>query len=753
MLKFNILTIALFFLFLPGICQRLDNFKPLQSTGKIPQDFIKLSSEKFINEEQTIDKNESYSRVMLKKKYLLQSNFYIEFILNSGFVLFNDSLSRYVNGVADHLLKDQPDLRKQLRFYTVKSPEVNAFATDKGIIFVTVGLLSQIQSEAQLAWILSHEIIHYKYKHNIETYVENQEILKGEGEFAKSSKSVKLSAIFKYSHENESEADTKGLEEFYSKTDYSFKDVKNIFDVLLYSYLPIEEIDFDKSFFETDQYKFPDSYSPSEQKQITAIEGYDDSKSTHPNIKKRREIINNTISKLTNKENKSFSAFSQDYFNHIRQIARFELCNIYLSNIDYEDAIYTAYSIMKKDSFSNEYLESVIGKGLYGLCKYKNNGNYGTAHLKLEDTEGSKYNMVYFFDEISKKELNVLALSYLWNHKNTYPDNHDFSPQAEDMLKELVFVNKLFPDSFYLRNEILSGSGEMPDTLSEAQISKLDKYEKIKYKRKKQVTANPSFKNYNYALSDLLKEENFNNQFENYKKEYLKQNEEESSEAVSSYRYKKGKTSADEKKYGKKLGIDKIVFVNPLMFISKRENGVNELDFLKSEKQEALILGRIKKFADKIGLSVEIIDNKLFSENDIDLFNDGALLWNWIFEQSSRNDTGFYNSISYKMKEIAQKHNTNYFAWLLVDINPTKGRLRFGKFLRYAFTVFGIPLGFSELTKPVYNNSFSIVLYDVVNNKLVFDEATSTETANSDDVINSVLYNFLYEIKSKPKKK
>ncbi|PIP55108.1 MAG: hypothetical protein COX07_01700, partial [Bacteroidetes bacterium CG23_combo_of_CG06-09_8_20_14_all_32_9] len=169
MLKLIVITMLFFFQLYFGLCQRLDNFKPLQSQGKIPNDFIQLSSEKYFNEEQKIDKSESSLRVMLRKKYLLQSNFYIEYLLNSGFILFNDTLSNYINGVADNLLKNQPELRKQLRFYTIKSPEVNAFATNKGIIFITVGLLSQIQSEAQLAWILSHEIIHYKYKHNIES--------------------------------------------------------------------------------------------------------------------------------------------------------------------------------------------------------------------------------------------------------------------------------------------------------------------------------------------------------------------------------------------------------------------------------------------------------------------------------------------------------------------------------------------------------------------------------------------------------
>ena len=505
------------FISISGFSQRLENYKPLISKGKIPKEFIELSSKKYLIEEKAIDKNETPSRKALKKKFLLESNFHIDDILSSGTVLFNDSLTNYINGVADYLLKDQQELRDQLQFYTIKSTEVNAFATDKGIIFVTLGLLSQIQSEAQLAWILSHEIIHYKYKHNIETYIESQKILKGEKEYKKTSKNVRLSAIYKYSHENESDADVKGLEEIYSKSDYSFEDVKNTFDVMLYSYLPIEEFDFNKSFFESENLKFPASYSPVNPKPIIAIEGYDDSKSTHPNIKKRREAINNTIDKLNHPDGKSFSAFSKDYFFNIRQIARFELCNTFLSDRDYEDAIFNAYSIMKKDSFSNEYLESVIGKGLYGLSKYKNSNEFNATHLKVKDIEGSKYNLVYFFEEITKKELNILALTYLFNHNIKFTKSTGLQNQEDDLLKDLVYVNKLFPDSFYIRNDI-SNSKLNQDTLTEAQLSKLDKYERIKYKRKKQITENPNSSNYAFALTNQLKDTRFALQFEKYKK-------------------------------------------------------------------------------------------------------------------------------------------------------------------------------------------------------------------------------------------
>ena len=72
--------------------------------------------------------------------------------------------------MANKLLEKEPKLRKELRFYTIKSNVTNAFSTDQGIIVVTSGLISQITSEAHLAYILAHEIAHYTEKHVVEGF-------------------------------------------------------------------------------------------------------------------------------------------------------------------------------------------------------------------------------------------------------------------------------------------------------------------------------------------------------------------------------------------------------------------------------------------------------------------------------------------------------------------------------------------------------------------------------------------------------
>ncbi|MGK0390414.1 MAG: Zn-dependent protease with chaperone function [Maribacter sp.] len=172
------LPFALFLLFSFSLtAQNLNNFEQLVSDGEIPKEFISSSSSKYKSLEKKVkDKKKAGKK---QKKFYLESSFAIDQLLRSGEVLFGDPVSDYVNKVADKLLEHSPKLRKKLRFYVVKSAGVNAFATDRGSIFVNLGLMSRLENEAQFAFVLAHEIIHYKHRHNMDSFLEYQEIEAG----------------------------------------------------------------------------------------------------------------------------------------------------------------------------------------------------------------------------------------------------------------------------------------------------------------------------------------------------------------------------------------------------------------------------------------------------------------------------------------------------------------------------------------------------------------------------------------------
>src|SRR5687768_8626296 len=103
--------------------QKLENFTTLKCTGSIPEDFTTLSSKKFeADHAENTDKN-------LDKDFFLSTRFFIDELLLSGRVLFNDPATVYLNKVADYILRDDKELRKKLRFYMLKASTPNAFST------------------------------------------------------------------------------------------------------------------------------------------------------------------------------------------------------------------------------------------------------------------------------------------------------------------------------------------------------------------------------------------------------------------------------------------------------------------------------------------------------------------------------------------------------------------------------------------------------------------------------------------------
>ena len=65
-----------------------------------------------------------------------------------------------------------PDL--PWRFTVIDDAAVNAFAMPGGYIFVTRGLLAYMQSEAQLAGVLGHEIGHVTARHSAKQITQQQ---------------------------------------------------------------------------------------------------------------------------------------------------------------------------------------------------------------------------------------------------------------------------------------------------------------------------------------------------------------------------------------------------------------------------------------------------------------------------------------------------------------------------------------------------------------------------------------------------
>ena len=131
------------------------------------------------------------------------------------------ALSAYVDSVGRKVAAASEEPTLPWRFTVLDDPVVNAFAMPGGYIYVTRGLLAHMQSEAQLAGVLGHEIGHVTARHSAKQITQQQ--LAGLGLGIASAVSPTFSRygsvaeqalgllMLKYSRDDESQADELGV--------------------------------------------------------------------------------------------------------------------------------------------------------------------------------------------------------------------------------------------------------------------------------------------------------------------------------------------------------------------------------------------------------------------------------------------------------------------------------------------------------------------------------------------------------------
>ncbi|HMM76730.1 MAG TPA: M48 family metalloprotease [Gammaproteobacteria bacterium] len=77
------------------------------------------------------------------------------------------ALQRYVDAVGQSLAAHSHRSQLDYRFTVLDSTEINAFALPGGYVYVTRGLLAYLNSEAELAAVLGHEIGHVTARHSV----------------------------------------------------------------------------------------------------------------------------------------------------------------------------------------------------------------------------------------------------------------------------------------------------------------------------------------------------------------------------------------------------------------------------------------------------------------------------------------------------------------------------------------------------------------------------------------------------------
>ena len=133
----------------------------------------------------------------------------------------NEALQNYIDSVGQRIarISHRPDF--EYHFVALNDKSVNAMALPGGYLFITKGMLKELTTEAQLAGILAHEIVHVVAR-DTSNAMSNQigiDILLSAVTSEKTSKGILTAADLtrqilglKYSREDEKAADVAGMD-------------------------------------------------------------------------------------------------------------------------------------------------------------------------------------------------------------------------------------------------------------------------------------------------------------------------------------------------------------------------------------------------------------------------------------------------------------------------------------------------------------------------------------------------------------
>lgn len=347
-------------------------------------------------------------------------------------IYFDDDLQNYSQKILTEITRNNSDLTdKNIAVYFSRDPEANAYSIGDGTIIFNLELLKYLNDEAEIGFVICHEIAHYTLNHrdqSIQKEVSSQNLkeakaLEKDLKKSKFNKQIKSESFAKnsvYSRKNRSryqefQADSLGLK-YFKNTHYNIASSINLLKHL------------SKTDIETDSLpraSYPKNFTTKNQKFIkewVMMEDYSqysyskenifkwdiDSLKTHPNCEQRIEKISKLVS-----NNKANYYTDKPFFDSLKKRLDYEqiYSNYYLEN--YGASLYDALKLKEKNQ-KNVFVKEMITSNLTALAKAKKEMRINSYIPLINPNEqtGSQQYYFNFVSNLTLSELEQLASDY-----------------------------------------------------------------------------------------------------------------------------------------------------------------------------------------------------------------------------------------------------------------------------------------------------------------------------------------------------
>lgn len=555
------------------------DFRGIKAKGIIPNDFSTVWADKYYENPVKLDTAGKGLDEMSLETFWVHQNHALSVILGSGKFSFGDPLSEYINEVANKLFAHDPKLRSELRFYLYRDPSANAFCVADGLIGVHNGLMANLNTEAELAFVLAHEAAHYIKEHLFESYFEDHE--QGRSYDLLESIEDRLDR----SKEQELEADRIGLELFL-KAGYKPVHVRRALVALYESYHPVGRCTITKNPFALNaSYDLPEWAFKDFKDSILDDYNYLSIGHEHPNIAERMDHIDSLIPDDKMQIGLNFLVDSSRFFQ-AKKWAQFENIRLNILAFNLTEALYEINCL--EDQYpNNRFLQFSKMRALYGLSAFRVRERFYQLVPVPSLLPGPVKNISHSLFQFTKAEMVGVALRYLQDLSKLYPDEVELKAMRHN-LHRMLYSHSNFQNP----EELFSAQSEVSQRAKEFLTAILPSYFTEKSTYLSDYHADESYRD---SVSDYIPEplEKFTVKYEDYR-EFL-DNQLSDGEARGLY------------------------ILDPVVFVENK--GADVKDKLNSLDCEETLIYDLPEIIEDEGLEAEILDLNIMDSTEIDRYN------------------------------------------------------------------------------------------------------------------------------------
>ncbi|HNF72109.1 MAG TPA: M48 family metalloprotease [Chitinophagaceae bacterium] len=294
-------------------------------------------------------------------------------------------MTTYLQKVLDTIVRAN-QLKDKYQVVCTRYLVPNAFNLGDNRLYVNIALLELLHNEAELAFLLSHELSHQLLQHVQDTYIENDrrsrdKSLKKEirdinkARYNKLDRSFQFMKNSQYDYARHSRAQEKAADSMavilMQHTPYSLQASKTLLEILDHTDEDSTHIDY-SPYLAKNGTALPARWTQEGQKKITfgnhsEMELDKDSSKTHPDIPLRKKMVDTVLTALNAAKGLDFLQ-PEKSFDSVRNASRFEVIEAYMKRKRYGAVVYFSLRLLKQYP-ENKYLYKQVALALNELNK------------------------------------------------------------------------------------------------------------------------------------------------------------------------------------------------------------------------------------------------------------------------------------------------------------------------------------------------------------------------------------------------